>query len=150
MLERIRQSRRDFFATFRNGVGALALASLLKDDGVLADEPRDAADPLAPRPPHFAPRAKNCICIYLEGAPSQMDLFDPKPRLNDMHGQALPESLWRNVRFAFTQPATARILGSPRRFARHGQSGMVFSDLLPHLATCADDICMIRSMHTEA
>jgi hypothetical protein len=146
-----RQSRRNFLATMANGIGGLALASLLQDDGVLAQEgARDPANPLAPRPPHFAPKAKSCICIYLEGAPSQMDLFDPKPKLNELNGQPLPESLWRNVRFAFTQPATARILGSPRAFARHGQSGMVFSDLLPHLATCADDICMIRSMHTEA
>jgi hypothetical protein len=148
--ESIRQSRRNFFATFANGIGALAALSLLRDDGVLAqDAPRRSADPLAPRPPHFASRAKSCICIYLEGAPSQMDLFDPKPKLNDLHGQPLPESLWRNVRFAFTQPATARVMGSPRVFTRHGQSGMVFSDLLPQLATCADDICMIRSMHTE-
>jgi hypothetical protein len=79
-----------------------------------------------------------------------MDLFDPKPKLNELHGQPLPESLWRNVRFAFTQPATARILGSPRVFRKHGQCGMDLSDFLPYLATCADDICWIRSMHTEA
>src|SRR5262245_39043427 len=147
----IHQSRRSFLATMANGIGGLAVASLLKDDGVLAQEaPRDAANPLAPRPPHFAPKARACICIYLEGAPSQMDLFDPKPKLNELHGQPLPESLWRNVRFAFTQPATARILGSPRVFRKHGQCGMDLSDFLPHLATCADDICWIRSMHTEA
>jgi hypothetical protein len=149
LIDHVRQSRRNFLATMANGVGALAVASLLKDDGVLAQE-RDPAHPLAARAPHFAPKAKACICIYLEGAPSQMDLFDPKPRLNELHGQPLPESLWRNVRFAFTQPATARILGSPRVFRKHGQCGMDLSDLLPHLATCADDICWIRSMHTEA
>lgn len=143
----IRQSRRNFLATSASGAGALALASLLKDDGVLADT---TPNPLAPRLGHFAAKAKACICIYLEGAPSQLDLFDPKPRLNELHGQALPESMTRNVRFAFIQRETARILGSPRRFAQHGKSGMVFSDLLPNLATCADDICMVRSMHTEA
>src|SRR6266542_3741178 len=133
----ISQSRRNFLATMANGIGGLAVASLLRDDGVLAQEAaRDPANPLSPRPSHFAPKAKSCICIYLEGAPSQMDLWDPKPKLNELHGQPLHESLWRNVRFAFTQPATARILGSPRRFQKHGQCGMELSDFLPHLATC--------------
>ncbi len=151
--EHVLQSRRNFLATTASGLGALAVASLLRDDRVLAQEPsRDPANPLAPRPPHFAPKAKAkaCICIYLEGAPSQIDLFDPKPRLDELNGQPLPESLWRNVRFAFTQPATARIMGSARRFQKHGQCGMDLSDLLPNLATCADDICWVRSMHTEA
>ena len=83
--------------------------------------------------PHFAPKAKACICIYLEGAPSQIDLFDPKPKLNELHGQPLPESFTKNVRFAFIQKETARILGCPRKFAKHGQCGMEFSDFLPHL-----------------
>ncbi|MBN9281154.1 MAG: DUF1501 domain-containing protein, partial [Hyphomicrobium denitrificans] len=78
------------------------------------------ASPLAPKMPHFAPKAKNCICIYLEGAPSQLDLFDRKPRLNELHGQKLPESLTRNVRFAFLQKDTATVMGSPRRWARYG------------------------------
>ncbi len=137
------RSRRNFLTTSASGIGLLALASLLKDDGALA------AEPGTPRP-HFAPKATACICIYLEGAPSQIDLFDPKPRLNALHGQALPESMTRNVRFAFIQREGARLLGSPRRFGRHGQCGMELSDLLPHLATCADDIALIRSMHTEA
>ncbi|MFO0799503.1 MAG: DUF1501 domain-containing protein [Gemmataceae bacterium] len=135
------QARRDFLATSANGVGLLALASLLKDDGRLA---------AAPAAPHFAPKAKNCICIYLEGAPSQLDLFDPKPRLNQLHGQKLPESLTRNVRFAFLQKDTATVMGSPRRWSRHGECGMELSELLPHLGSVADDVCLIRSMHTEA
>jgi hypothetical protein len=141
------QSRRDFLATSANGVGLLAVASLLAQEGRL-----DAADagPLTPRPGHFAPKAKNCICIYLEGAPSQLDLFDPKPKLNELHGKPLPESLTKNVRFAFLQKETAVLLGSPRKFARHGQCGMELSDLMPHLGTCADDIALVRSMHTEA
>ncbi len=105
------QSRRHFLTSAASGIGTLALASLFRSDGLLAAE-RDPANPLAPRPPHFAPKAKACICIYLEGAPSQIDLFDPKPKLNALHGQPLPEAIWRNVRFAFTQPATARILGA--------------------------------------
>jgi hypothetical protein len=151
--ESLLQARRHFLTTSAGGVGTLALASLLRDDGLLAAGPpaNDAApSPLAPRPPHFAPKATSCICIYLEGAPSQIDLFDPKPKLNALHGQPLPESMTEKVRFAFLQKATARLLGSPRTFTRHGGCGMDFSDFLPHLATCADDLCMVRSMHTEA
>src|SRR5438128_2320737 len=85
-------SRRSFLGNAANGVGMLALASMLRDEGLLAatDDER-SLNPLAPRLPHFAPKAKSCIFIYLEGAPSQMDLFDPKPKLNELHGQALPE-----------------------------------------------------------
>src|SRR5205814_8172875 len=143
------QTRRDFLATSANGVGLLALASLLSEDGRLAAAP-DPANPLAPRMPHFAPKAKNCICIYLEGAPSQLDLFDPKPKLNELHGQKLPESMTKNVRFAFIQKEGARLMGSPRKFTPHGQCGMELSDFLPHLSTCADDIALIRSMHTDS
>src|SRR5829696_10442230 len=106
------QARGDFLATSANGVGLLALASMLADDGRLTAAP---ASPLAPKPPHFAPKATNCICIYLEGAPSQLDLFDPKPKLNDLHRQKLPESFTKNVRFAFIQKDTATVLGSPRK-----------------------------------
>src|SRR5436309_1979461 len=132
------QSRRDFLTTSASGIGTLALAALLQQDGLLAAE-STSTDPLAPKPPHLAARAKSCICIYLEGAPSQIDLFDPKPKLNELDGQKLPESMTKNVRFAFIQKETARLMGSPRRFGKHGECGMVFSDLLPHLATCADD-----------
>ena len=145
-------SRRTFLANAANGAGMLALASLLRDDGLLAAGATQAVppDPLAPRLAHFAPKAKACIYIYLEGAPSQVDLFDPKPKLNELNGQPLPESLTKNVRFAFLQKETARLLGSPRTFTKHGQAGIELSDFLPHLATCADDMCLIRSMHTEA
>ena len=148
------QSRRNFLASSANGVGLLALASLLRDDGLLAAEPETAAsaaiNPLAPRPPHFAPKAKCCICIYLEGAPSQIDLFDTKPKLNELHGQKLPESLTKNVRFAFIQKDSATVMGSPRKFKPYGQCGMELSDFIPNLASCADDIALVRSMHTEA
>jgi hypothetical protein len=145
--EHIRQSRRNFLATSASGIGLLALASLLRDDGLLAAE---APNPLAPKAGHFPGKARACICIYLEGAPSQMDLFDPKPKLNELNGQKLPESMTRNVRFAFIQKEGAVLMGSPRTFTKHGQCGMDFSDFLPHLATCADDLALIRSMHTEA
>jgi hypothetical protein len=143
------QSRRDFLTSTASGIGMLALASLLRDEGVLAAE-SSAPDPLTPRPPHFAPKAKACICIYLEGAPSQLDLFDPKPKLNELHGQKLPESMTKNVRFAFIQKEGARLMGSPRTFKPQGQCGMELSDFLPHLSTCVDDIAFIRSMHTDS
>ncbi len=157
-LEHALLARRHFLTTSASGIGTLALASLLRDDGLLAAAAPPGlspganapGSPLAVRPPHFAPKAKACICVYLEGAPSQLDLFDPKPKLNQLHGQPLPESMTRNVRFAFIQKAGARILGSPRRFTRHGRCGMELSDYLPHLATCADEIALVRSMHTEA
>ncbi len=147
--EYLLNSRRSFLTSTASGVGALALASILRADGVLAsDTPVAPTNPLAPRPPHFAPMAKSCIFIFLEGAPSQIDLFDPKPKLNELHGQALPESMIKNVRFAFIQKESAVLMGSPRKFAKYGQCGMDLSDLLPHLATCADDIALVRSMHT--
>lgn len=148
-------ARRNFLTTCASGIGGVALASLLEADGLLAGDgasraQAEPANPLAPRAPHFAPKAKSCIFIFLEGAPSQLDLYDPKPKLNELHGQKLPESLTKNVRFAFIQKETAVVMGSPRKFQQHGQCGMVLSDLLPHLSTCVDEITMIRSMHTEA
>jgi hypothetical protein len=147
-------TRRDFLTTTANGIGALALGSLLTEEGLIT--PATAApsgialnDPLLPRKPHFPARAKNCICIFMEGAPSQMDLFDPKAKLNELNGQPLPESMTKNVRFAFIRKETARLLGSPRKFKKYGECGMDFSDLLPHMATCADDWLMVRSMHTD-
>jgi len=143
----IHLTRRDFFTSAASGLGLLALSSMLQRDGLLASPA--PVDPLAPRAPHFAPKAKNCIFMFMEGAPSQIDLFDPKPKLNELNGQPLPESMTKNVRFAFIKKDTARLMGSPRKFARHGQYGMEFSDLLPHIATCADDLLMVRSMHTD-
>jgi len=156
----IAQSRRNFLATSASGLGTLAVASLMRDEGLLADDATPPAplskggetttiNPLAPRTSHFAGKAKACIFIYLEGAPSQIDLFDPKPKLNELHGQALPESMTKNVRFAFIQKETVKLMGSPRHFARCGECGMELSDFLPHLATVVDDVAFIRSMHTE-
>ena len=151
----IKITRRDFLATSASGLGSLALASLLQADGLLAAEaPTGAAGasspaPSAPRALDFAPKARSCIFIYMEGAPSQMDLFDPKPKLNELNGQKLPDSMLEKVRFAFIQKDGARLMGSPRKFTQHGQCGMELSDLLPHLGTCADDIALIRSMHTD-
>jgi uncharacterized protein (DUF1501 family) len=137
----VAQLRREFLATSANGLGMLGLGSLLAQDGLAEATPELAS--------HFAPKAKACIFIFLEGGPSQIDLYDPKPKLNELHGQPLPESMTKNVRFAFIRKETARLMGSRRKFRRHGQSGMQFSDLLPHMARHADDWLMIRSLHTD-
>ncbi|HUR58803.1 MAG TPA: DUF1501 domain-containing protein [Opitutaceae bacterium] len=150
--EIIRQTRRSFLATSASGIGTLAFASLLRENGLLAAAaPKMPVpeNPLALRPPHFAPKAKNCICIFMEGAPSQMDLFDPKPKLNELNGQKLPDSMLEKVRFAFIQKEGARLMGSPRTFTKYGQCGMELSDLIPHIGSCADEIALIRSMHTD-
>jgi hypothetical protein len=145
------QSRRAFLTTAASGLGGIALSAILADDGALAAPAAAdvAADPLLPRRPHFAPRAKSCIFIFMEGAPSQADLFDPKPKLNELHGQKLPESLVKNVRFAFLKKDTATIMGTKRKFQRHGECGMELSELIPHIGSVADDLLLVRSMHTD-
>lgn len=141
-------TRRDFLTTTASGLGALAFASLLKDEGLLAAE-AGAADGANEKKPHHPPKAKSCIFIFMEGAPSQIDLFDPKPKLNELNGQKLPESLTKNVRFAFIQKESAVLMGSNRKFQPYGKCGMELSDLLPHIGSCADDMALIRSMHTD-
>ena len=144
-------ARRQFFTSSASGLGLAALASLLGQEGLLAGESADrSSDPLKPKAPHFAPKAKACIFFLPEGAPSHIDLYDPKPKLNAMHGQKLPDSMTANVRFAFIKKETAVLSGSKRTFTKHGQCGMELSDFLPHLGSCADDICLVRSMHTDA
>ena len=140
--------RRHFLTSTASGIGALALGSMLHSDGLLSGELATGI-PLAPRQPHFAPRAKSCIFIFLAGAPSQIDLLDPKPELVRRDGQTLPASLTEGVRIAFTNAKTAKLRGSPRVFRQHGECGTEFSDRLPHIATCADDIAVVRSMHTD-
>ncbi|MCA9436927.1 MAG: DUF1501 domain-containing protein, partial [Candidatus Omnitrophica bacterium] len=108
--EKIHQSRRDFLATGASGLGGMALLSMLARDGLFggsASAQSDIINPLAPKPPHFAPKAKACIFIFMAGAPSQVDLFDPKPKLNELDGQKMPDSMTENVRFAFIQKDTA-------------------------------------------
>src|SRR5436190_2064887 len=134
-------SRRSFLRNTGGGIGMMALADLLGG--------AEAPNPLAPRKPHFAPKAKSVIFMFMEGGPSQMDLFDPKPELQKWQGKSLPPSMTKDLKLAFIKP-TAAVLASPREFKQHGQSGMVFSDYLPHLASVSDDLCMVRSMHTDA
>jgi len=150
--EYVEKTRRDFLSTTASGLGSLALASLLQQEGYAKSAAKDVQrqGPLSPKPPHFAPKAKACIFIFMAGAPSQIDLFDPKPKLNELDGQPLPDSMLEDVRFAFIQKDSALLKGSPRKFKKHGQCGMELSDLLPHIGGVADDICLLRSLHTEA
>jgi len=134
------QLRRDFLRRTLTGIGTLALTDLLG-----ASE----RDPLAPRVTHFPAKAKNVIFLFQEGAPSQMDLFDPKPALQKWHGKPLPPSMTKDLKLAFIKP-TAAVLASPRKFQKYGECGMDFSDLLPHTAQHADSLCMVRSMRSEA
>jgi hypothetical protein len=145
-------TRRHFFADCRIGLGSLALASLLSDNGRCAaatHAPRARAlNPLALQPTHFAPRAKHVIFLFMAGGPSQLELFDYKPKLQELSGQVIPESFVAGKRFAFIKQ-DAKLLGTVRQFARHGESGAELSECLPHLATIADDIAIIRSMKTD-
>ena len=145
--EILQLTRRDFLVSSTRGIGGLALASLLRGDQLLASSPSPRTPDASP---HFAPRAKRCILLYMEGGVSQIDLFDPKPKLNELNGQKMPDSLTKNVRFAFLQKDTAVLLGSPHKFLRCGRSGIEISEMLPHLGSCVDDIAFVRSLHTEA
>lgn len=141
----VNRSRRDFLFRGAGGVGMMALANLLQRDGYASS----LSDPMAPKNSHFPGKAKNVIFMFMEGAPSQMDLFDPKPELQRWNGKPLPPSMTKDLKLAFIKP-TATVLGSPFQFARHGQSGTEISELLPHTAACADDICLVRSMFSES
>ena len=141
------QTRRLFFKDCGVGLGALALASLL-DERLLAGGAGPGADPLAPKQPHFPAKARRVIFLHMAGAPSTLDLFDHKPKLKQLNGQPCPESYIRGQQFAFIK-GRPRLLGSPHRFARHGKSGQLMSNILPHLATVADDIAIVRSLHTD-
>ena len=140
-------TRRHFFGKCASGIGTIALASLLKEN-LFAAEPKQFSNPLAPKVPHFPARAKRVIYFHMAGAPSQLDLFDYKPKLIELNAQPCPDSLLKNERFAFIK-GVPKMLGTPHKFSRHGKSGAELSELLPHLATVADDIAIVKSMHTD-
>jgi hypothetical protein len=131
------------------GLGSIALASLLGEGSAAGHgTPVPSADPFAPRPPHFRPRAKAVISIHLAGSPSQHELFENKPTLREHHGKPCPEEYLKGEQFAFIK-GHPTLLGGLYGFRRHGQSGMEMSELIPHLGSVADDICMIRSVRTD-
>src|SRR5687767_8152511 len=143
-------NRRDFFGRFACGLGAAALSDLLGRD-VSAAETTQRPD-ASPLQPHFPAKARRIIYLFMSGGPSQMDLFDYKPALNQMNGQDLPASVRMGQRLTgmSAYQATLPLAGSVFKFAQHGQSGAWVSDLLPWTAKMADDLCFVKSMHTEA
>ena len=155
---RLSMTRRHFFGSSARGLGRVALASLL-NRGLLAR----AGTPATPegarpvglpvgriQPLHFAPRAKRVIYLFQSGAPSQLDLYDYKPGLIALNGKPMPESYTKGQRIAQLAGQKLTCVGTKFRFSRHGQSGAEISELLPHIGGIADDIAIVRSLHTEA
>ena len=142
-------SRRELLFRAGAGFSGLAMTSLLDQEGLLAATPADpksgsgSTSPLAPRPGHFPAKAKSVIFLFMYGGPSQVDLFDPKPMLQKMHGQPLPT----NEKLE-TFNKNGNLMASPYEFKRHGQSGIAISELFPHLGTVADELCVIKSLHS--
>src|SRR5438105_9261695 len=143
-------SRRWFLKECGLGLGKIALASLLTE--AFAPSTRGATVPaseaLRPRMPHYPGKAKHVIYLFMAGAPSQLDLFDPKPELTRLEGKPLPPSVIGGQRYAFIRPDAA-VLGPRFKFSKHGQSGAELSEMLPHLAEVVDDICLVKSMKTD-
>jgi uncharacterized protein (DUF1501 family) len=141
-------TRRWFFKQCGVGLGAIALGELLAAQSQTA-RAATAVNPLAPKLPHFAARAKRVIYLFMAGAPSHLELFDNKPGLAKWNGKLPPEDLLKGYRTAFINPS-ATLLGPKFKFARHGQCGAELSELLPHLATVVDDITIVKAMKTDA
>ena len=133
-------SRRQLLQRFGTGLGTLGLAAVLNEQGALA---ASAGNPLAPHPARFQPRAKHVIHLFMNGGPSQVDTFDPKPDLAKHNGQKPPVS---DIK---TERRTGGLMMSPFSFQKHGQSGIEVSEIFPHIAGCIDDICVLRGMHTN-
>jgi hypothetical protein len=139
-------SRRWFLQECGVGLAGIALSSLLARD---ASARPAAKNPLAVKAPHFQPKAKRVIYMFQAGAPSHLELFDYKPELAKRDGQLPPAELLKDYRAAFIKPNSA-LLGPKYKFAKHGQAGTEFSELIPNIAGLADDICLVRSMQTDA
>jgi uncharacterized protein (DUF1501 family) len=139
-------TRRQLFGRASTGIGSMALASLLGSDGQAASVPGVLKEP------HFAPRAKRIIYLFMQGGPSQIDLFDYKPEIARRHGEELPESVRMGQRITgmTSKQSTLPVAPSPFQFAQHGKHGAWVSELLPHTASIVDDLCIIRSMNSEA
>jgi hypothetical protein len=148
----LQRTRRHFFEDCRIGLGAMALTSLLGSRPTQARDAERAVEPLAPRPGHFPARAKSVIYLFMAGGPSQLELFDPKPALQKLHGQPIPESFTRGKRFAFMDSFSKeppKLLATKRAFSQHGRNGTWLSSCLPETARIADELTFIHSMATE-
>ncbi len=141
-------TRRWFFRDCGMGLAALALTSLSGSNKAAAGAIQ-APNPLAPRRPHYAPKARRVIYLFMGGAPSQLDLFDYKPQLARYNGQPVPQEVVMGQKYAFIKPDAA-LFASEFEFRKHGQSGAELSGALPHLATVVDDIAIVKSMTTDA
>jgi len=138
-------TRRWFFQQCGLGLGGIGLASLLSERKLFGATPA-AANPAAPHPPHFKPRAKNVIYLFMAGGPSQLELFDYKPKLIELNGQPIPQSFIEGKRFAFMGSSHGtKLLGTRRQFRQHGRCGAWVSELFPHTATIVDDITLVHS-----
>ncbi|MCH2115343.1 MAG: DUF1501 domain-containing protein [Pirellulales bacterium] len=138
-------TRRHFLQRGGVGLGAMALAAL---NGECQGAVSAPANPLAPHPPQFSPRAKQVIYLHMTGSPPQLDLFDYKPELVKRDGQPCPAEFFDGKRFAFTS-ATPKLLGTPRTFGQYGDSGVWMSDAVPHFREIADELCLVHSMTTD-
>jgi uncharacterized protein (DUF1501 family) len=141
-------SRRWFFKQCGVGLATIALGQLFQQEGWAVPSPA-AVNPLAPRLPHFKPRAKRVIYLFMGGGPSQLDLFDYKPTLSRYNGKPVPKEVVMGQKYAFIKPDAA-LFASEFQFAKHGHSGAELSEALPHLAEVADDIAIVKSMTTDA
>ncbi|MFK7910016.1 MAG: DUF1501 domain-containing protein [Akkermansiaceae bacterium] len=140
-------SRRWFLKDCGLSLGSVALTSMLGKGTASAASP--LINPQAAKPSHFPAKAKNVIFLFMGGAPSHLDLFDNKPKLRELNGSKPPAEMLEGYRSAFIRPEN-NLLGSKFPFKRYGECGMEMADLLPHIGSCADDIALVRSMHTEA
>ena len=137
----LQHTRRHFFHDCGLGLGSMALGSLLAKDGLAAE-----------KKPHFEPKAKAVIVLFMAGGPSQFELFEPKPELQKLHGQPIPESFVKGKRFAFMDSfgkERPKLLGTKRKFARHGKSGAWVSECLPHFAKIVDDVTLVKTVATN-
>lgn len=140
-------ARRHFFRDCGIGLGKVALGSLLTNGAAREARARES-DPLAPRKPHFSGKAKAVIHLFMAGAPSQLDLFDYKPKLSEFEGKPIPPEVVGSQRYAFIRP-DANCLGPRFKFAKYGQCGTELSEMLPHLAKIVDDVCVVKSVTTD-
>ena len=142
------RTRRHFFSQCGMGLGSVALASLMSDNEL--DAAPSPQDPLAPQRSLFRPRAKNVIYLFMAGGPSQLDLYDYKPQLVKLTGEPIPQSYIEGKRFAFMNSTHGvKLLGTRKQFKQHGQSGAWVSEMLPHTASIADDLCIVNSCATD-
>src|SRR5881296_1795891 len=149
--DRLQQiTRRHFFSRCGLGLGSIALASLLNERKLLGANVSALPNPMDPKQPHFAPRARNIIYLFMAGGPSQLELFDYKPKLIELNGRPIPPSFIEGKRFAFMGSSHGtNLLGTRRAFQRHGQSGMWVSELFPHTATIVDQASFVLSGSTN-